>query len=79
MPTVDRSCLVPAVQKTTTARIGSPDPMPSDGITRAASSGLQSAEYTISRVIKGGWQLAGGHGTVDREQALRDMLLYVDN
>ena len=36
-------------------------------------------EYTISRVIKGGWQLAGGHGTVDREQALRDMLLYVEN
>ena len=35
--------------------------------------------YTISRVIKGGWQLAGGHGAVDREQALRDMLLYVEN
>ena len=34
--------------------------------------------YTISRVIKGGWQLAGGHGTIDREQALHDMLLYVE-
>jgi len=29
-------------------------------------------------VIKGGWQLAGGHGTIDREQALHDMLLYVE-
>ncbi len=35
-------------------------------------------EYTISRVIKGGWQLAGGHGTIDREQALHDMLLFVE-
>lgn len=35
-------------------------------------------EYTISRVIKGGWQLAGGHGTIDHEQALHDMLLYVE-
>ncbi len=26
--------------------------------------------YTISRVIKGGWQLAGGHGQIDREDAL---------
>jgi aryl-alcohol dehydrogenase-like predicted oxidoreductase len=34
-------------------------------------------QYTISRVIKGGWQLAGGHGAVDREQALDDMRLYV--
>jgi aryl-alcohol dehydrogenase-like predicted oxidoreductase len=34
--------------------------------------------YTISRVIKGGWQLAGGHGTIDHEQALHDMLLYVE-
>jgi aryl-alcohol dehydrogenase-like predicted oxidoreductase len=35
-------------------------------------------EYTISRVIKGGWQLAGGHGAIEREQALRDMLLYAE-
>ena len=33
--------------------------------------------YTISRVIKGGWQLAGGHGTVDREQALAGMRQFV--
>ncbi len=35
-------------------------------------------EYAISRVIKGGWQLAGGHGAIDPEQALHDMLLYVE-
>jgi aryl-alcohol dehydrogenase-like predicted oxidoreductase len=35
-------------------------------------------DYSISRVIKGGWQLAGGHGTVEREQALADMRLYVE-
>jgi aryl-alcohol dehydrogenase-like predicted oxidoreductase len=29
-------------------------------------------------VIKGSWQLAGGHGPIDREQALCDMLLYVE-
>jgi len=36
------------------------------------------SDYTISRVIKGGWQLAGGHGTVQREQALEDMRRYVE-
>jgi aryl-alcohol dehydrogenase-like predicted oxidoreductase len=34
--------------------------------------------YSVSRVIKGGWQLAGGHGPVDRTQALRDMRLFVE-
>ena len=34
--------------------------------------------YSISRVVKGGWQLAGGHGPVDRAQALRDMRAFVD-
>ncbi|MGQ9598247.1 MAG: aldo/keto reductase [Anaerolineae bacterium] len=33
--------------------------------------------YTISRVIKGNWQLAGGHGPVEWEQALQDLYLYV--
>lgn len=37
-----------------------------------------SAEHTISRVIKGGWQLAGGHGVVDRAQALADMGRYAE-
>jgi aryl-alcohol dehydrogenase-like predicted oxidoreductase len=34
--------------------------------------------YSISRVLKGGWQLAGGHGTVDRRDALDDMARFVD-
>ena len=29
-------------------------------------------------LIKGGWQLAGGHGTVDRAAALADMRAFVD-
>lgn len=35
--------------------------------------------YSISQIIKGGWQLAGGHGTFDRRQAIADMLTFVDN
>lgn len=34
--------------------------------------------YAISRLIKGGWHLAGGHGTVDRDQAIRDMAAFVE-
>lgn len=34
--------------------------------------------YTISRVIKGGWQLAGGHGPIDERAALDDMGRFVD-
>ncbi len=34
--------------------------------------------YSISRVIKGGWQLAGGHGEFDRRIAVRDMVRFVD-
>ncbi len=33
--------------------------------------------YVISRVIKGGWQLAGGHGAVARDDAIADMAAYV--
>ena len=36
-----------------------------------------SPGYDIARVIKGGWQLAGGHGVIDRQQALEDMRLFV--
>jgi aryl-alcohol dehydrogenase-like predicted oxidoreductase len=32
--------------------------------------------YRISRLIKGGWQLAGGHGTIAREQAVADMAAF---
>ena len=34
--------------------------------------------YSISRVIKGGWQLAGGHGTFNRTEAINDMARFVD-
>ena len=34
--------------------------------------------YAISRVIKGGWQLAGDHGPVDRAAAVRDMEAFLD-
>jgi aryl-alcohol dehydrogenase-like predicted oxidoreductase len=34
--------------------------------------------YSISRLIKGGWHLAGGHGTVDPAQACRDMAAFVE-
>ena len=34
-------------------------------------------DYTISRVLKGGWQLAGGHGPVDEARALDDMDRFV--
>ena len=33
--------------------------------------------YTIPRLVKGGWQLAGGHGAVDRDAALADMRAFV--
>jgi len=35
--------------------------------------------YDISRIIKGGWQLAGDHGPVDRAQALHDMAAFVES
>ncbi len=34
--------------------------------------------YLTSRLIRGGWQLAGGHGDVDRERAIADMAAFVD-
>ena len=34
--------------------------------------------YAITRLIRGGWQLAGGHGTIDREQAVEDLLAAFD-
>lgn len=37
---------------------------------------LQSG-YSISRVIKGGWHLAGGHGAISEEKALDDMYHFV--
>ncbi|WP_337269534.1 aldo/keto reductase [Oryzifoliimicrobium ureilyticus] len=34
--------------------------------------------YEISRVIRGGWQLAGGHGAIDAESAIEDMIAFAD-
>ncbi|MBX2874122.1 MAG: aldo/keto reductase [Saprospiraceae bacterium] len=37
-----------------------------------------AAGYSISRVLKGGWHLAGGHGAVDTMQAIEDMKAFVE-
>ncbi|MCW6506774.1 aldo/keto reductase [Lichenifustis flavocetrariae] len=36
-------------------------------------------DYRISRVIRGNWQLAGGHGAVDRDAALTALLRAFDS
>jgi len=35
-------------------------------------------QYSISRLLKGGWQLAGGHGEIDAAAALDDMDQFVE-
>jgi aryl-alcohol dehydrogenase-like predicted oxidoreductase len=37
-----------------------------------------AARYDISRLIKGGWHLAGGHGPIDRARAIEDMAAFVE-
>jgi aryl-alcohol dehydrogenase-like predicted oxidoreductase len=37
-----------------------------------------AADYEISRLIKGGWHLAGGHGAIDPAAARRDMARFVE-
>jgi aryl-alcohol dehydrogenase-like predicted oxidoreductase len=34
--------------------------------------------YTIPRLIRGGWQLSGDHGAVDRTRAIEDVVAFVD-
>jgi aryl-alcohol dehydrogenase-like predicted oxidoreductase len=34
--------------------------------------------YPISRLIRGGWQLAGGHGEIARDRAIADMRAFLD-
>ena len=34
--------------------------------------------YTIPRIVRGGWQLAGDHGAVDRERAIAEIGAFVD-
>lgn len=36
-----------------------------------------AAGYSIPRVVRGGWQLAGDHGTVEFERALSDMGMFM--
>jgi len=33
---------------------------------------------SISRILKGGWHLAGGHGAIDPDQAVKDMAVFVE-
>ena len=35
-------------------------------------------DYSISKIIKGGWHLAGGHGPIQAEEAIADMLAFVE-
>ena len=35
-------------------------------------------DYSIPRLIKGGWQLAGGHGAVNADSAIADMFAFAD-
>lgn len=37
-----------------------------------------AADYRISRMLRGGWQLAGGHGVIETERAIADMAAFVD-
>jgi aryl-alcohol dehydrogenase-like predicted oxidoreductase len=39
---------------------------------------LLAPGYEISRLVRGGWQLAGGHGDVDRDRAVADMAAFLD-
>lgn len=34
--------------------------------------------YNISRIIKGGWHLAGDHGVIDPQRVVKDMALFVE-
>ncbi len=36
------------------------------------------ADYSISRLIKGGWQLAGGHGAIDERVAIADVFAFAE-
>jgi aryl-alcohol dehydrogenase-like predicted oxidoreductase len=37
-----------------------------------------AAGYRIPRIVRGGWQLAGDHGPVERERAIADMRVFMD-
>jgi aryl-alcohol dehydrogenase-like predicted oxidoreductase len=43
-----------------------------------AETTLLAPGYRIPRIVRGGWQLAGGHGEVDADAAVADMRAFVD-
>ena len=53
-----------------------------DGTSASTTPAVPTVEirpdYRISRIIKGGWQLAGDHGAVDPAAAVADMVRFVD-
>jgi len=49
----------------------------SEGV--AAGSSYDFDGHEVSRIFKGCWQLAGGHGAISREQALADLETYVEH
>ncbi|MGA7197163.1 aldo/keto reductase [Roseiarcus sp.] len=47
-------------------------------MTAAVETCQLASGYSISRVVRGGWQLAGGHGAIDRERAVDDLIAAFD-
>ncbi|WP_232830618.1 aldo/keto reductase [Oceanicella sp. SM1341] len=47
-------------------------------MTDTASRFTLTPDHEISRVIRGGWQLAGGHGAIDGDAAVEDMIAFAD-
>jgi aryl-alcohol dehydrogenase-like predicted oxidoreductase len=35
-------------------------------------------DHEISRVVRGGWQMAGGHGAIEAAEAIEDMVVFAD-
>jgi aryl-alcohol dehydrogenase-like predicted oxidoreductase len=56
--------------------------LPGDGPGASPGGTVETVDlapgYRIPRIIRGGWQLAGGHGEVDRTRALQDIGRFVD-
>jgi aryl-alcohol dehydrogenase-like predicted oxidoreductase len=37
-----------------------------------------ASDLTISKIVNGMWQVAGGHGYIDHKLAIEDMIRYHD-
>ena len=46
-------------------------------MTHPVETTLLAPGYRIPRIVRGGWQLAGGHGAVDRERAVAEIGAFV--